>query len=116
MKRTVDVPPEGAGKRLDAFLSETLELTRSAVQKLCDEDRVTLAGAPLKKNHKTAAGERYEAEIPEAIGAEVKIHSKRKIKEIPFYGDDIMPGNALFKRFVLNPDTKAGIRLYEKNK
>ena len=57
-----------------------------------------------------------ETELPEAVGAEVKIHSKRKIKEIPFYGDDIMPGNALFRRFVLNPDTKAGIRLYEKNK
>ena len=57
-----------------------------------------------------------ETEIPEAVGAEVKIHSKRKIKEIPFYGDDIIPGNALFRRFVMNPDTKAGIRLYEKNK
>ena len=56
-----------------------------------------------------------ETEIPEAVGAEVKIHSKRRILDIPFYGDDILPGNGLFKRFVLQPDTKAGIRLYEKN-
>lgn len=56
-----------------------------------------------------------ETEVPEAVGAELKIHSKRKIKEIPFYGDDIMPGNGLFRRFVLQPDIKAGIRLYEKN-
>ncbi len=57
-----------------------------------------------------------DTELPEAVGAELKIHSKRKIREIPFYGDDILPGNALFRRFVLQPDTKAGIRLYEKNR
>ena len=51
-----------------------------------------------------------------AVGAEVKIHSKRRIREIVFYGDDILPGNRLFKRFVLKPDTAAGLRLYEQNR
>jgi len=54
-----------------------------------------------------------EAPIPEARGAEVKIHSKKRIRDIPFHGQDILPGNALFRRFVLRPDTAAGIRAYE---
>ena len=35
---------EDAGKRLDAWLAEQTELTRSAVQKLMEEGRVTAAG------------------------------------------------------------------------
>ena len=57
-----------------------------------------------------------DAGIPEAVGAEVKIHSKRRVKEIVFYGEDVLPGNRLFKQFVLKPDTKAGIRLYEQGR
>ena len=41
---------EDAGKRLDAWLAEQTELTRSAVQKLMEEGRVTAAGKPLAKN------------------------------------------------------------------
>ena len=55
-------------------------------------------------------------EMPEAVGAEVKIHSKRRVRDIRFYGDDILPGNRLFRRFVLKPDTEAGIKAYESNK
>ena len=73
MKRTVEVPAEMAGERLDAVLSGLLELTRSAVQKLCDDGRVTLEGSdtPLKKNHKTAPGDRYTADLPEAEPTEL---------------------------------------------
>jgi len=55
-----------------------------------------------------------DAGIPEAVGAEVKIHSKRKVKDLVFYGEDILPGNGLFRRFVLKGDVEAGIREYEK--
>ena len=37
------------------------------------------------------------------------------MKEIRFYGEDILPGNWLFKHLILKPDTKAGIRSYEAN-
>ena len=40
---------EDAGKRLDAWLAEQTELTRSAVQKLMEEGRVTAAGNPSLK-------------------------------------------------------------------
>ena len=66
MKQTVEVPAGREGERLDALLSDLLGLTRSAVQKLCDEGRVTLgdSGVSLKKNRKAAPGERYDVEIP----------------------------------------------------
>ena len=40
---------EDAGKRLDAWLAEQTELTRSAVQKLMGEGRVTVEGNPSLK-------------------------------------------------------------------
>ena len=48
---------EDAGKRLDAWLAEQTELTRSAVQKLMEEGRVTAAGKPLAKNTRLTGGE-----------------------------------------------------------
>ncbi len=57
-----------------------------------------------------------ETGIPEATGAEVNLEPKHMTKEIPFYGEDILPGNWLFKHLILKPDTAAGIRSYEKNR
>lgn len=54
--------------------------------------------------------------ISEAVASEVELCPKRRIKDIRFYGEDILPGNWLFKHFILKPDTKAGIRLYESNR
>ena len=47
--------PEDKGRRLDQFLADQLEeLTRSAVQRLAEEEQVLLCGKPLKKNYKMA--------------------------------------------------------------
>lgn len=54
-------------------------------------------------------------DIPEAVGADVEISPKRRTKDIKFHGQDILPGNWLFKNLILKPDTRAGIRSYEKN-
>ena len=60
---------EDAGVRLDVFLSHAMpEMTRSAVQQLLEDGRVTLRGKPVKKNRKTAPGEVYSVEIPEPRG------------------------------------------------
>jgi 23S rRNA pseudouridine1911/1915/1917 synthase len=46
--------------RLDVFLAANIPgLSRSAAQKLLDAGNVTLNGSPVKKNHKTTAGEVY---------------------------------------------------------
>ena len=62
-----------------------------------------------------ADGVPIPTELPEAVGMEVPIHSKRRVRDIPFHGQDILPGNRLFRRFILKPDTEAGIRMYEEN-
>ena len=55
------------GERIDAFVARSVDLTRSAVQKLLEEGRVTCAGKPLKKNDKTGLGQEICVDIPEAV-------------------------------------------------
>ena len=57
-----------------------------------------------------------ETGIPEAMGIDVNLTPHTRSKEIKFHGQDILPGNWLFKHLILKPDTKAGIRSYEANK
>ena len=63
-----------------------------------------------------AEGKPIPTEVKEAVGMEVPIHSKRRVREIPFHGQDILPGNFFFRQFILKPDTAAGIRMYEENR
>ncbi len=57
---------EDKGRRLDQFLSDELEeLTRSAAQRLCDEEQVRLLGKPLKKNYKLNGKETIEVTLPD---------------------------------------------------
>ena len=77
------------GERLDVFLASAIEgLTRSAAQKLIEAGGVTLAGAPVRKNHKTSEGEVYivehvPAEDPATIAQEIPL-------VIMFEDDDII--------------------------
>ena len=60
--------------------------------------------------------EPVETGIPEAIGAEIELSPQKRRADIRFHGQDILPGNWLFKHLILKPDTKAGIRSYEANR
>ena len=54
------ITAEESGDRIDALLARSAEdLTRSAAQRLLESGMVLLGGAPVKKNHKCAAGERF---------------------------------------------------------
>ena len=54
------------GERMDAFLARRApDLTRSAAQRLLEEGRVTLSGAPVKKNDKTVPGDVLELVLPD---------------------------------------------------
>jgi len=64
--RHLDVPPEAAGQRLDAFLAGPLG-SRSHAQRLIDAGLVRVQGAPRAKNHRVAAGERVEVSEPEPV-------------------------------------------------
>jgi len=56
---------EVSGARCDVYLSEKLELTRSAVQKLLVSGNITVNGAAAPKNLKLRAGDRIEVVLPE---------------------------------------------------
>ena len=57
-------------KRLDVFMAERGNLTRSASQKLIKDGRVTVNGAIASKNYKTKINDLIEFVIPEAVESE----------------------------------------------
>lgn len=62
----ITVTAQESGERIDALLAHSLtELSRSAIQRLLEEGQVSLDGRPLKKNHKSRAGECYEITLPQ---------------------------------------------------
>ena len=61
------VTEENVGKRLDVFLSETEQLTRSAAQKLISDGAVTVNGALPAKNTRLKCGDEVETDFPEPI-------------------------------------------------
>lgn len=54
------------GIRLDVFISENADITRSAAQKLICDGNVCVNGKEVAKNYKLNAGDCVEIEIPEA--------------------------------------------------
>ena len=58
---------ESSGQRLDVFIAEAGEMTRSAAQKLIENGCVQVNGRPVSKNTKLKAGDAVSAEIPEAV-------------------------------------------------
>jgi hypothetical protein len=53
--------------------------------------------------------------VKEAMGIETDITPHRRARDIRFYGEDLIKGNWLFRRFILHPDVKYGIKLYNTN-
>ena len=78
--------PAEAGTRLDVFLAGTMaEMTRSHVQKLIEEGRVTVNGTAVKGNRKLKAGDSIVCDVPDPKPAEITA------EEIPLdilYEDD----------------------------
>ena len=65
--------PAEAGTRLDVFLAGAMaEMTRSHVQKLIEEGRVTVNGAAAKGNRKLKAGDSIVCDVPDPKPAEIE--------------------------------------------
>jgi 23S rRNA pseudouridine1911/1915/1917 synthase len=83
------VGPEQARKRLDLFLTgEVPELTRTHIQKLIDEGRVTINGAVVKANSKLKPGEEINFVIPEP--EELKVEGENIPLRILFEDSDVI--------------------------
>ena len=59
------VTPEQDGQRLDRALTAVLpDLTRSRIQQLAEEGRISFQGRPVKKNQRLKAGQRLTISLP----------------------------------------------------
>ena len=64
-KREFTAEAEDAGKRIDRYLAECLqEFSRSYLQKLLKEGRVTADGTPAKANYRIRGGENILVDVP----------------------------------------------------
>lgn len=64
----------------------------------------------------SSAGTSIQSDVQEAIGIDIQLTPKARKQDVKFYGNDIQKGNSLFRCLILKPDSKAGIRFYEKMK
>ncbi len=62
-----EVGPEGAGERVDRYLSEQLQLSRTRVAALIEEGHVQWNGGTPRKSEPLAEGDRLEVRIPAPV-------------------------------------------------
>ena len=62
----LELRAEETGQRVDRFLAERTQLSRSAIQRLAREGRVTASGTAVEPAYKVHAGEAVVVEVPEA--------------------------------------------------
>jgi 23S rRNA pseudouridine1911/1915/1917 synthase len=69
MKRTLKVDATSAGKRIDLFVGDALELSRSRVKSLFEDGLVRVNHRKAKKGQAVAEGDELEVDLPEASGS-----------------------------------------------
>ena len=72
MEQTKQITVDKNGVRLDVFLAENLNFSRSKVQKLIDNKKVLIGGEVVKSKHVISIGEVISVTIPEPEEYEVK--------------------------------------------
>ena len=67
----LEITENQAGERIDRFLADSQDLTRSFLQKILKEGVVIVNGKSVKANYKLRKGDRIEFEIPEAVEPDI---------------------------------------------
>lgn len=67
----LEITENQAGERIDRFLADSQDLTRSFLQKILKEGEVIVNGKSVKANYKLRKGDRIEFEIPEAVEPDI---------------------------------------------
>lgn len=78
-------------KRIDAYISENTEYSRTAVQRLIDEEKITINGKIVKSSYKVQYGDRIE--IEEEPAKEIELKAQDIPLEILYEDDDIIVVN-----------------------
>jgi 23S rRNA pseudouridine1911/1915/1917 synthase len=69
---TVTVPAGQTGQRADRVVADAVGLSRSHVQRLIEDGRLTLDGRPVKSNTMLEAGVMVELDIPDAVSTSIE--------------------------------------------
>lgn len=86
------ISDEFNGLRIDKWLSEQeLGLTRSAIQKLIDDNNVYVNIKPVNKNYKLKVNDIVKVELPEPVELDVK--AQNLIVEIVYQDEDLLVVN-----------------------
>ena len=90
MKKELIVEIEGT-KRIDAYISENTELSRTAVQRLIEEDKITINGNKEKPSYKVQKGDIIE--IEEENAKEIELKAQEIPLEVLYEDNDIIVVN-----------------------
>ena len=89
---TIDAVSADIGTRLDKYLTEQIpDQSRSYIQKLLDDNFITVNGKSVKSNYKLRAGDAIAVEIPDA--EELDIEPEDIPLDIVYEDDDIIVVN-----------------------
>ena len=69
MSERLELRADEAGQRIDRFLAERTQLSRSAIQRLARDGHVTAGGAPVEPAYKLRAGDAIVVDVPDAAPA-----------------------------------------------
>ena len=69
MSERLELRADEAGQRIDRFLAERTQLSRSAIQRLARDGHVTAGGATVEPAYKVRAGEAVVVDVPDAAPA-----------------------------------------------
>ncbi len=62
-RRSLEVPPDAAGMRVDVWLASALDLSRARVKELLERGAIRIGGRPPRKGDRTVAGARVEVTL-----------------------------------------------------
>ena len=85
------VIPDVSGERIDKFVSEKLDMSRSRVQKLIEDGLISVDGVVAKGSQKVVSGQVIMVEIPDA--KPVKIEAEDINLDILYEDDDVLVVN-----------------------
>ena len=70
--RNISLTADTSGIRLDKYLSEQTDLSRSRIQMLCEQEAVLVNGKPAKSSLKLREGDEISADVPDDEPLDVK--------------------------------------------
>ena len=68
----IRVSDELAGERIDSFIAENTELSRSAAQKLIENGNILICGSPVSKKYAVKEGDEITVDLPEVKECEIE--------------------------------------------